>query len=502
MTKLDREIQESLYDARRNKSNLRKSGVMTSVTGLKLLDWFREQTPERQAELKPQLRQLFSQHQVSVQPHKKPLKLLPFQVDGIKFLNKLNGNALLADEMGLGKTIQALGYLAVHPDQRPALIVCPASLKLNWGREALKWLPASEKISIAGKELEKSGVIIINYDLLKKHAEALMALKAQVLILDESHYVKNQKAQRTQQVVALSQSIPHKILLSGTPILNRPCELHQQLNIINPQEYGSFYSFINKTNKELHSKLQTIMIRRRKLDVIKQLPDKRRALMYLDIDNKSEYIKAENNVIAFVRRTLGNEKAKSALRAEGLVRIEVLKQIAVKGKMKAVIDWIHDFLECDEKLVVFATHHTTIDALYEEFKDIAVKLTGDMAQGARQASVDAFQTNPAIKLFIGNTQAAGVGITLTAASNAAIIELGWNPGVMVQAEDRIHRIGQKNAATVYYLLAKNTIDETIAKLLESKAQAIDAVMDGAKVPEFDIFNNLLDHLTSSCARRL
>lgn len=160
--------------------------------------------------------------------------------------------------------------------------------------------------------------------------------------------------------------------------------------------------------------------------------------------------------------------------------------------MAQVKEWTSDFLESGEKLVIFAHHREVVDELYNSYKEIAVKLTGESSTQERQSAVDQFQGNANVRLFIGNIKAAGLGITLTASSNVLFIELPWTPGEVIQAEDRLHRIGQKNAVNVYYLVGRNTIEETIVKLLHEKASVIDALMDGRKVPEFDLLSELVE----------
>lgn len=409
-----------------------------------------------------------------------------------------------------GKTVQALAWLRLHPENRPAIIVCPASLKLNWEREAKKWLTENEKIHVVnGKGWKNNQTIyIINYDILKKHYEHLTSIDAKVIILDESHYVKNSKAQRTKLATEISRKIPNRILLTGTPVLNRPVELWQQLNILDPNTWNNFFSygvrycngqrtmwgwdFSGASNiEELNEKLKTIMVRRTKAQVLKELPDKRYSSVVVPISNRQEYTQAESQFLSYIRKIKGDEAVMKAKRAEMLTKIEALKQLSARGKMKAIFDWIDNFIESGEKLVIFANHTEIINNLYEKYKDIAVKLTGADSQEARQKAVDDFQNKSEIKIFIGNIKASGVGITLTASSNVAFIELPWTPSELQQATDRLHRIGQKSAVNVYYLLGENTIDEKIAKLLEEKASIVDAVIDGKEQKNLNILDDLI-----------
>jgi SNF2 family DNA or RNA helicase len=241
------------------------------------------------------------------------------------------------------------------------------------------------------------------------------------------------------------------------------------------------------SNKDLYIKLKSVMIRRLKKDVLKELPDKTYTFIPIELDNKREYQKAERDFIEFVRETKGDEKAERIRNVEALAKVEGLKQLATKGKMKGVIEWIKGVIE-NEKLVVFCTHTIVIDTLMNEFE--AVKIDGSCSAIARQKAVDDFQ-NGDVRLFIGNVKAAGEGITLTSASNVAMIELPWSPSSVDQAIARCDRIGQKNAVNAYYLLASETIEERIAKLLDKKRIEIDSTMDGIDTPDENLLLELM-----------
>lgn len=440
-------------------------------------------------------------------------ELFPFQKRGVAFLEAKDGRALIADEMGLGKTIQALAYLQLHPELRPAIIVVPASLKLNWEKEIHSWMskPRTQILNGTNDNVPITGeIIIINYDILPYWLDVLKLIKPQVLITDECHYYKSNSANRTKAVKELGKSIPHVIALSGTPIVNRPIEIYNALSLIDKTVIPSFWNYVTRycgarnngygwdfsgaTNtQELHDRLiKTIMIRRKKSDVLTDLPDKIRDFLPMELDNQKDYYKAESDFIAFVKERKGAAAANRASNAEALAEIEGLKQLAVQGKLKQAIDWIIDFLEVDGKLVVFATHKFVIDRLMETFPKIAVKVDGSVTGEGRQKAVDDFQNNPDIRLFVGNIQAAGVGITLTAASNVAFLELPWTPGALVQAEDRCHRIGQKDSVTIHYLLATGTIEERIACLIDKKRKVLDKVLDGIETDEESLLSELIN----------
>jgi len=444
------------------------------------------------------------------------LKLYKFQVEGVNFIEKNNGNVIIADEMGLGKSIEALVYLYNNPDLRPAIIVCPTSLKYNWYKEAKKWLDNTENIIIIDKKikyrLDNYTTIIINYELISKYIKYLKKLQFEVMILDESHYVKNILALRTKYIISLSKGIPHKLLLSGTPMTNSISDIWTQLNIINPNEYNDYTGFVNrysniktsygitryigvKNEKELHSKLNKVMINRKKSEVLVQLPLKRRMYLPLPIVNRKEYNNLSVQTVDNIKERKEQNMSSQKLRIYALSRFELLKQAAIRGKLPYIIEWINTFLYAtDEKLVIFASHNNIINILYNKYRNIAVKYHGLDKIEDRNKSVVSFNKNPKIRLFIGSIHTASLGITLASASIAIIIELGWTPSTMIQSEDRLHRIGQKHNVDIYYLLAKDTIDEKIASILEEKSECIGSVMDGAKKNNYKLLDKLIDQI--------
>jgi len=447
-------------------------------------------------------------------------ELYPFQKKGVAFIESNKGRVLVADEMGLGKTVQALAWLQMHSDLRPVVIVVPASLKLNWAREAQIWMNNPEVEILSGeKSWTPTGeIIIINYDILHNWIDRLRLVEPKVLITDECHYYKSNGAKRTKAVKRLAKGIHHVIALSGTPIVNRPIEAFNALKIIDPNLFPDYWFFVRRYcgakhngfgwdfngathTQELHELLtSTIMIRRLKKDVLPELPSKTFSFVPLQLHNPREYEAAERDFIGYIKETRGQEIADRMSNAEVLAQIEVLKQLAVKGKLKQSIEWIENFLESGLKLVVFANHRFVIEELMQHFSyidktrkiiDRVVRIDGSVSQTERQKAVDTFQKNPDCRLFVGNIKAAGVGITLTASSNVAFLELPWTPGDLTQAEDRVHRIGQKDGVNIHYLLAVDTIEEKIAKLLDSKRKILDAVLDGKATDPGSLLSELL-----------
>jgi SWI/SNF-related matrix-associated actin-dependent regulator of chromatin subfamily A-like protein 1 len=260
-----------------------------------------------------------------------------------------------------------------------------------------------------------------------------------------------------------------------------------------PKNNGFGWTYNGATNiQKLHKVLtNSIMLRRLKKDVLPELPEKVISFVPIELTNQKEYDFAERSFISWVSAYKGKNAALRAQNAEAIQKIESLKQIAVKGKLKGVIEWVKDFLESDKKLVIATTHTFVIDALVKAFPGISLKLDGSTSPNKRQEVVDSFQNDPIYKLFITNLKAGGVGITLTAASDELIIELGWNPKIMDQMQDRVHRIGQTRGVNIYYLLALGTIEEKIAELLDKKRKIIDGVIDGIETEQESLLGELM-----------
>ena len=446
-------------------------------------------------------------------------KLRRYQKEGVCFIENRDGRVLLADEMGLGKTIQTLAWLQLHPELRPVIVVCPASLKLNWEREIKTQTEKQDIVILNGNNptgrfpLFRKAIYIINYDIVKAWEKNLKKLKAKVLVLDECHAIKNRRAIRTKAIKRIAKEIDHIICLSGTPIINRPVEIYNSISLINPELFPSFFKYAKEYcgathngfgwdfsgathTDNLHKKLVgSVMLRRLKKDVLKELPEKTRTVIPMELDNPEEYKIVAKDFIKWLKEQ-DPDKAERAERAETLTRIEILKQVAIKNKMKSCIDWIKQYLETENKLVVFATHKQTTQAIISAFPEISVRLEGGMDGNEKQKSVDRFQNDKRTRLFVGNIKAAGVGLTLTASSNTCFVELGWTPGEHDQAEDRVHRIGQEaDSVNAYYLIADGTIENQIIELLDKKRKVLADVLDGRTLLEdSSMLNSLLKTL--------
>ena len=234
-------------------------------------------------------------------------QLRPFQKQAVSFIESQQGRALIADQMGLGKTIEALAWIQLHPELRPVVIVCPASVKLNWAKETKKWLSNPKIQVISGRKNGYSltgNIIIINYDIVPSWVNAIKTLIPRIIILDEAHYIKNSKAKRTRAIKQICKGVSHILTLTGTPIVNRPIEMFNAINLVAPKIFPSLWKYAHRycnarhngfgwdfngasNTQELHEKLtKTVMIRRLKKDVLKELPEKQRTVVPIPIKNK------------------------------------------------------------------------------------------------------------------------------------------------------------------------------------------------------------------------
>lgn len=414
--------------------------------------------------------------------------LYPFQKKGVWFIEKKGGRALVADEMGLGKTLQALGWFYLHPEARPAVIVCPASVKLKWEREVKECIYADAQV-LYGRTPYKTDcdILIINYDVLDGWLEYFLDLDPKVIVLDECHYIKNYRTKRAKCVAELVRNKP-VIGLSGTPVMNNPRESYNIIKTIELSIFRNFRFFEetycsggNSALYKLHEKLiDTIMIRRRKEEVLKDLPPKVRGTVPIEINSSDmeEYEEIENGLYDVFEKYDDFDSMYSG--GQTLAVLNAMRKKAGEIKLPGIVSWIKDFLDCDGKLVVFAHHRNVVESIHKAFPN-SVMLYGGMDANKREQAVQLFQNDPSVRLFVGNIKAAGIGIDLTASSNVAFAELPWTPADITQAEDRCHRIGQNDSVNVFYMLASDTIDDRMMEVLNNKQLIVDAVLDGKEI---------------------
>lgn len=430
--------------------------------------------------------------------HKLRVEPYPYQREGILFgLEKKR--LLIGDEPGLGKTLQSIGIVDCA-DAYPCLVICPSSLKINWQREFEKF---TDKKAIVLDNTTRTTwpyllqmgmyhVAVVNYESLRKYfvwdikASGTFRLRDVVfcpdirrfrsVIIDESHRVKDPGAQQTIFTKGITAGKPYIVLLSGTPVVNRPNDLVAQLSILERltefggrskflADFGEKDSDLSELSRLLYDRC---MIRREKRTVLKDLPDKTRVDLHVDISNREEYTLAENDLRRYLEEytECTDAEIRRKMRMKALVKFMTLRSLSAKGKVKQAADFIKTYLASDKPLVVFCSYHDIVDSLKQQFSE-AVTITGRESFVEKQAAVDAFQQGHA-KLAICSIKAAGVGLTLTASSSVAFIEFPWTFADCCQCEDRCHRIGQKENVTCYYLLGENTIDNKLYKIIYDK----------------------------------
>jgi SWI/SNF-related matrix-associated actin-dependent regulator 1 of chromatin subfamily A len=444
------------------------------------------------------------------------LRYRGYQLAGIAYAQERQ-NTLLADEMGLGKTIQAIGVINGNPNIRKVLVVCPATLKQNWENELKDWLVTPRSIAIVKGQVNwpTSDIVIVNYDILLKWRDAIDAVDWDLLVVDEAHFIKNSKALRTKLVLGNGTRLPpikakQKLFLTGTPIVNKPVELWPLVHALDPEDLGlNFWTFTKRycnahqTNlghwdfsghsntEELQQRLRSkFMIRRLKADV-EDLPAKQRQIIKLTPDRAARAaIAAERAAFERFMQRRGDSGLDYANAVRGLdspsIRFEEIArerhETAVR-KVPQVIAHLRECLAEGSPVVVFVHHHDVAHRIKEAFPTAAV-VTGEIPQAQRTREITRFQSDirarggdPDCKLFIGSIMVAGLGITLTAASHVVFAELDWVPGNVSQAEDRCHRIGQRNAVLIQHLVFDGSIDARMAEVIINKQAVIDAAVD-------------------------
>lgn len=455
------------------------------------------------------------------------LSYMPFQKAGIAYV-LARPNALMGCEMGTGKSIQTAGVLNIlpPPEKRSVLVICPASLRINWRRELERWLVDTMTIGVVEGSKWPDGcpdITIINYDVLVRHLDTLTAKRWDVLIMDECHALKNPKAQRTKAVLLIQAK--RRIALTGTPILNRPIEFWTLAHMLAPAEFPSWKRYVDRycapevvytprgpvttytgasNLEELQARARgSFLIRRLRSEVLKELPGKRRQIIPLPWNGAAPVVRRmneewgsrEERLASLKVAALGapnEEEYKAAVKALAdaekiaFEEISAARKALALAKVPKVIEHSIELLEDGvQKLVIFGHHKEVLSQITEGMKAYnPVVLVGDTSMNDRQAAVDAFQADPNVRVFVGSIRAAGVGLTLTAASTMVYAELDWTPGIVSQSEDRCVRIGQKNMVLIQHLVFDDSLDSHLAKVLVEKQEVIDRALDkGLVLPE-------------------
>jgi SWI/SNF-related matrix-associated actin-dependent regulator 1 of chromatin subfamily A len=440
----------------------------------------------------------------------------PHQADGVSFLISKR-RAILGDDMGLGKTRQAIVGVQVAVPTGTILVVCPASLKLNWRREIWMVDPDAriEVLGVPDGAQNDPRWVIVNYDLLARNAERLHAIRWAGVILDEAHFIKN-NSQRTShclKLLGVSNNTREPVigpkqvyLLTGTPITNRPRDLFNLLRCVGHPSARSFLSFAKRycdayqndygwvttgasNLEELNLLMKEVMLRRKKDEVL-DLPPKIRTWVPIAVESASA-LNAQRSFAEW----FASADASTPNDRDFLARLTKVRIALHKAKHRAVEERIGDVIATDRKVIVFTVFTEGLKKHKAAFGDECVTISGSDNAMQRMQAVDRFQNDPEVRLAVCNILAGGVGITLTAGTHVIFQDLDWVPANHLQAEDRAYRLGQKDRVTVEYLLADGTLDAFIAELLEAKMSLINAV-ESDDVPTDSILDELYAKLRS------
>ena len=435
-------------------------------------------------------------------------------------IEKLAGSKrfILADDMGLGKTTSTI-IAALETGSKKILIVCPASLKINWQREIENYSDRPVFICEGKKFSTEHDFVIINYDILKnfhdpksKELTLLEQCNFDLVILDEAHMISNAQAQRTKIINSFVKKINRVWLLTGTPMTSRPMNYYNLLSIIESPvaqnwmayaiRYCQGYQFKAGNRKvwnvsgasnleELRDRTSKQILRRLKEEVL-DLPDKIITPVYLRLQSK-EY---ENLMGEYYDWYDKNPDQSSSLTVQFSKLMKVRKVIA-NEKTRQTIEFVENILEQGKKVIIFTNFTDSLQTIYQHFGKQAVYLDGSCSNAMRQQAVDSFQNEEKIKVFVGNLKAAGVGLTLTAAEVVIMNDLSFVPAEHAQAEDRAYRYGQKSNVLVYYPIFENTIEGAIYDILNKKKRIINTVMGDEPQEELgDVLEEILNSINT------
>ncbi len=427
--------------------------------------------------------------------------LFAHQIEGVAFL-LARRRSILADDMGLGKTRQSIVAMRHAAPEGPYLVICPASVKLNWQREIRQVDPDAKCTILQGNDSSEAlanpvGWVILNYDILGKRIAQLGIVSWGGIIFDEAHFLKNHKSQRgahARRLALEGGGDPVVHALTGTPLTNRPRDLFPLLQLVHHPLGRSFLSFAKRycaaakndygwitdgasNLEELALQLHGIMIRRRKDEVL-DLPPKLRS--WLDVEVEAGTANAEmREVVESLLLSRSGAVSQDSSRTRLLAKLTKAREKLAAAKVKATTELLEGIVEQGGKAIVFSCYDRPVKELAKHFEGRCVLLTGATPASKRQELVDRFQNDDSIRVFVANIIAGGVGLNLTAARHVVFNDLDWVPANHWQAEDRAYRIGQTGTVNVHYLVAGGTIDEFVRSVLEVKSALVEAVVDGA-----------------------
>lgn len=408
-----------------------------------------------------------------------------------------NKKFILADDMGLGKTTSTI-IAALETGAKKILIICPATLKINWKREIENYSDRPIFISEGKQFSTEDDFVIVNYDIMKnfhdpkkKDDSLILMSKFDLIIIDEAHYIKNAQAQRTKLINDITKSVDRLWLLTGTPMTSRPIDYFNLLSLIDSPVAKNWMAYVIRycagfqfkvgprkiwnvqgasNLEELRDRTAGLTLRRLKENVL-DLPDKIITPVYLRLKSKV-YEEVMGDYYNWYEK---NPEESKSLTVQ-FTKLTKVRQIIADEKIAQTIEIAENIIEQDKKVIIFCNFTDSLNKITEHFGKAAVKLDGSMSKVERQFSVDQFQENDKIKVFVGNIKAAGVGITLTSAEAVIFNDLSFLPSDHAQAEDRAYRYGQKNNVLVYYPIFENTIEGIIYDILHNKKQVIATVM--------------------------
>ena len=426
--------------------------------------------------------------------------LLSHQIEAVQKLVE-NKKYILADDMGLGKTTSTI-VASIESGAKKILIICPASLKINWQREIENYTTRSIYISEGKNFSQEHDFVIINYDIIKnfhnvkkKSDSQILGANFDLVVVDEAHYIKNGQAQRTKLINDLVKNVDRLWLLTGTPMTSRPMDYFNLLSLIDSPvaknwmayaiRYCSGYQFNAGGRKiwnvtgasnleELRDRTSGLTLRRLKQDVL-DLPDKIITPVYLRLKSK-QYEEVMGDYYNWYEKNPDESKSLTVQ----FTKLTQVRQVIAEEKVIQTIELAENIIEQGKKVIIFCNFTNSLDRIIQHFGKTAVRLDGSMSKPERQNSVDKFQEDDKVKVFVGNIKAAGVGITLTAAEAVIMNDLSFLPSDHSQAEDRAYRYGQKNNVLVYYPIFENTIEGIIYDILNKKKQVIATVMGDVK----------------------